>query len=302
MGQRVDAESGLLDEEDTQDTSVDETTPPVTPAKTGHEHGNNQTHGENDLEVVAVLPDDNRVFVEIGDIGAADTLGVLLHDHPSQVRVEQTLADGVGVLVGIGITVVSPVITRPPADGTFDGTTTNGGEPDTERKTSRVGAVSPETMVSWWQILSVCLISVTFQWGKLTCGDTETSEEVIDDGPDSSLDLQGHPKGLDTAVHGDTDDEEDVQPVDMLVPVAACHDSVGNVDLLGVSGARPGGVCWLCRHGDVLRVYVDPCSMVRMRRRRMRAGEGGFKGKGQRRAIKKRRRKRVGNAIERPKK
>lgn len=95
-----------------------------------------------------MLPDDHGVFVEIGDIGAANALGVLLHDHPSQVRVEQTLADGVGVLVGVGITVMGTVVTSPPASRTLDGTTANGSEPDTQGETSGIGAVSPETVVT----------------------------------------------------------------------------------------------------------------------------------------------------------
>ena len=36
VGQRVDAEGSLLNEEDAQDTGVDEATPPVTPSETGH--------------------------------------------------------------------------------------------------------------------------------------------------------------------------------------------------------------------------------------------------------------------------
>jgi hypothetical protein len=43
---------------------------------------------------------------------------------------------------------MSTVATSPPADGAFNGTTTSGGEEDLERKSSRVGAVSPKTVVS----------------------------------------------------------------------------------------------------------------------------------------------------------
>jgi len=93
VGKGVDTEGGLLDEEDTEDTGVDETTEPVTPAETGNEGGEDQTHAENDLEVVLVLPDDNGVVVEVGDVGTANSLGVLLHDHPTEMRVEKTLAD-----------------------------------------------------------------------------------------------------------------------------------------------------------------------------------------------------------------
>jgi len=148
VSQRVDAESGLLDEEDTEDTGVDESTEPVTPAKTSNEHGDDQTHTEDNLEVVAVLPDDDWVLVQIRDVGSANSLGVLLHDHPAEVRVPETLANGVRVLFGIGVTVVSTVATSPPADRTLNGTAANQGEPDAERQGSRVGAVSPETVIT----------------------------------------------------------------------------------------------------------------------------------------------------------
>ena len=79
----------------------------------------------------------------------------------------------------------------------------------------------------------------------LTCCDTQTGEEVVDDGPDGGLELQRDPEGLDAAVHGDTDDEGDVQPVDMLIPVLTGDGGISDMDLL-----RPRGVCRLCRHDD----------------------------------------------------
>jgi hypothetical protein len=148
VGQRVDTESSLLDEEDTQDTSVDETAPPVTPTETSDHHGEDETHERDDFDVVAVLEFDESILVQVGDVSAANAFGVLLHDHPSQVRVQETLADGVGVFFGVGVAVMSTVATSPPADGAFDGTTTGGGEEDLEGKRGRVRAVSPKTVVS----------------------------------------------------------------------------------------------------------------------------------------------------------
>lgn len=148
VGQGVHAEGGLLDEEDTQNTGVDETTEPVTPAETRDQHGDEKTHGEDDLEVVAVLPHNDGVLVKIRDISTADALGVLLHDHPAQVGVEQTLADGIGVLVGIGVTVVSTMVASPPADGALNGTATNSCQPDPQGECSGIRGVSPETVVS----------------------------------------------------------------------------------------------------------------------------------------------------------
>jgi hypothetical protein len=64
------------------------------------------------------------------------------------VRVQETLANGVGVLFGVGVTVVRTVIPSPPADGTLNSTAADGSEPDTERERGGIRAVSPETMVA----------------------------------------------------------------------------------------------------------------------------------------------------------
>lgn len=59
---------------------------------------------------MSVLPDNDGVIVQIGDIGSANSLRVLLHDHPANVRIQETLSDGVGILLRVGITVVSTVV------------------------------------------------------------------------------------------------------------------------------------------------------------------------------------------------
>ena len=148
VSQRVDAESGLLDEENAQDTGVNEATHPVTPTQSSNDGREDESHDEQNLEVVLVLPPDDGILVQIGDVGTANALGVLLHDHPSDVGVDEALADGVGVLLGIGVSVVSTVVTSPPSNGTFDGTTSNGSEVDAEREASGVRAVSPEAVIS----------------------------------------------------------------------------------------------------------------------------------------------------------
>ena len=100
VGEGVDAEGGLLDEEDAEDTGVDEATEEVVPSKTTKEGREDEAHEEDDLQVMPVLPDDNWVLVQITDVCAAGALWVLLHDHPAEVGVEETLTDGVGVFVG----------------------------------------------------------------------------------------------------------------------------------------------------------------------------------------------------------
>lgn len=109
MGQGVDAEGGLLDEADAQNAGVDETTQPVVEHEATEDGGEDEAHEDDALEVVAVLPDNDAVLVEVANVAAADALGVLLEQHPAHVRVQETLADGVGVLVGVCVSVVRAV-------------------------------------------------------------------------------------------------------------------------------------------------------------------------------------------------
>lgn len=134
MGDRIDAEGGLLDDENSEDSGIDETTLPVTPTKTSDEHGEHDTHDEDDAEEVLVLPSDNWALIQIGNVSSAHSLWVLSHDHPSEMRVQKALADGVWILLGIGISVMSSVASCPPSDGAFNGTTTNKGKVDLERE------------------------------------------------------------------------------------------------------------------------------------------------------------------------
>lgn len=93
MSKGVDAEGGLLDDEDSENTSVDESSHPVSPSKTCNQAREDHAHEDDSLDVVSVLPDNDWVIVQIRDIGTANTLWVLLHDHPSEMRVEETLSD-----------------------------------------------------------------------------------------------------------------------------------------------------------------------------------------------------------------
>ena len=181
VSEGVDAESGLLHEEDTENPRVDEASFPVAPAETRYEHGEDETHHEDYLEVVAMLPDDNGIFVEVGDVGTADAFGVLFHDHPAwghgqygcgltgtecqttsccvtvhvglgrlghtKMRVEKTLSHGIGVLVGIGIAMVGPMVSRPPSDRSFDRSAAHGSEEDSKWQCGGIRRVCPQTMI-----------------------------------------------------------------------------------------------------------------------------------------------------------
>lgn len=65
MGKRVDTEGGLLNEEDAEDASVDEATEEVVEGEATKDGGKDQAHEDDDFEIMTVLPDDNRIFVQV---------------------------------------------------------------------------------------------------------------------------------------------------------------------------------------------------------------------------------------------
>lgn len=107
VGKGVDAESRLLNHKDTQNSGVDKSADPIAPAKASDEGREDESHEENTLHEVPVLPNDNRVLVQVRDIGTANSLGVLLHDHPADVAVQEAFANRVGILLSVGVSVVS---------------------------------------------------------------------------------------------------------------------------------------------------------------------------------------------------
>jgi len=138
------------------------------------------------------------------------------------VGVGETFADGVGIFVGIGVTMMSTVISGPPSDRSFNSPTSNSGEEYSKRKSGGVGSVCPKTMVA-------------------SC-DTKSSPKVVDDSEERGLQTKRSPDCLDASVEGNSQDEGDVQPVDMLVPVGSRHGRLSDVSLLGVVGF---GSVWL---------------------------------------------------------
>jgi hypothetical protein len=153
--------AAALDDSHSQNTSVDVAAQEVTPAETAHKRGHDQGHGDDTLDEVAVLPDNDGVFIQISDVGAADAARVLLHDHPADVAVEKTLADGIGILIGIGVAVVRAVKAGPPSRAAFDGGRATGGEEDLEGQRSLVARVSPEAMVAGGWDVSVTLAQLS---------------------------------------------------------------------------------------------------------------------------------------------
>lgn len=165
VGQGVDTKGGLLNDKDSQNTGIDETTNPVTPAKPGNKSREDEGHEEDGLDKVPVLPDDDGVLVEVGDIGAAGALGVLLDDHPANMAVQQTLPHGVGVLFGVGVSVMGAMTLGPPTGRTLHGTSTNSSEVNTEGEASLVTPMSPKTMVTGGDTkASVVVVWITGQY------------------------------------------------------------------------------------------------------------------------------------------
>ena len=242
MGEGVDAERGLLDETDSEDTGVDETAEPVAPTETSDDGRQNEGHENDALEVVAMLPDNDRVLVKVGDIGSAQALGVLFKDHPPDVGVEKTFADGVGVLFGVGVPVMSTVAVRPPADRALNSASTDSSQVELEGSSGLVGGVSPKTMVTYKMVgRSVSttsgrrghLIGTHLNNG-LTSSYSKAGVKVEDDGPDAGIEVERDPVGRDKADDGNDDDESGVEPVNVEVDVGPSHWSVGNVNLLGI--------------------------------------------------------------------
>ena len=69
---------------------------------------------------------------------------------------------------------------------------------------------------------------------RLTGCDTKTSHEIICHGPDRRLPLQRHPPSLDQTIDRYANDECDVQPVNMLVPVGLGDGGLSDVWFLGI--------------------------------------------------------------------
>ena len=68
----------------------------------------------------------------------------------------------------------------------------------------------------------------------VTCRDTKAGGEVVGYCPKRCLELERNPDSLNEAIHRDADNESDIKPVDMFVPVLFCDGSLGDVRLLGI--------------------------------------------------------------------
>ncbi|KAH6702518.1 hypothetical protein EV126DRAFT_228558 [Verticillium dahliae] len=83
--------------------------------------------------------------------------------------------------------------------------------------------------------MSICIMCA------LTCCDTQTSVEVVNDREDSRLPLERNPVGRDEANGGNDEDEKCVEPVDVKPPVTPSNGLAGDVRLLGVGPGTADG-------------------------------------------------------------
>lgn len=132
MSERIDTERGLLDKEESQDTSIDQTTFPIAPAETCNEHREQHSKGQDEKPIVLVLPHNNGIVVQVRDVGAAPVLGVLLEHHPHEVRVPHSLPHTVWVFGCVGPSVVCSMLAAPPANRALNGTASNASKEDSE--------------------------------------------------------------------------------------------------------------------------------------------------------------------------
>ena len=102
--------------------------------------------------------------------------------------------------------------------------------------------------------------------GELTSCNTKTSHEVISDGPDGSFPLERRPVRRNESIDRNSNDESNVEPVDVFVPVRLGDGLLSDVRFLRVvllvtiwlrclchARWRLRRVLWWCSHGVVWR-------------------------------------------------
>jgi len=116
MREGVYAERRVVDKRQTCGTGEEETAPPVSPTETGDGHREEESHGQHQREVVFVLPSDNLVARQVGDVGDTD-LGSWFEDHPADMSPPETLVSRVRIKLGVCVPMMRPMTSRPPLDG-----------------------------------------------------------------------------------------------------------------------------------------------------------------------------------------
>lgn len=116
VGKRVDTESRLLDKQKAKNACIYQTTLPITPAQSSYDHWKQHSKGQDQISIIPVLPNNDRVFVQVRDIRSSIVLGVLLQGHPHKVCIPSPLHHAIGVLGCVCPSVVRSVLAAPPPD------------------------------------------------------------------------------------------------------------------------------------------------------------------------------------------
>jgi hypothetical protein len=69
---------------------------------------------------------------------------------------------------------------------------------------------------------------------KLTSGNTQSCHEIVGNRPDSSLPLERCPVRCKESVDRNSNNESDIEPIDVFVPVGLGNRFLGDVRLLGI--------------------------------------------------------------------
>lgn len=133
MAERVDKESGMLDDDDAEDAGNQESAEGAGPAipEESEKRGKCEADDESDPVAVSMLPHNETIFFEVGDI--VSCFGAESDQEPSDVSPEETAGDTVGVVIFvIGVFMMSAVIGDPIEGGVFEGAGAEdkGGEAD----------------------------------------------------------------------------------------------------------------------------------------------------------------------------
>lgn len=103
--ERVHAERRVVDECQTKSACVNVAAEPVAPQKPGNDRRYNKAHRDNEDVVPLVLPPNNSVPTEVGNICDA-RLDAWFNKHPTDVRPPKAIGRAVRVERGVGVTVV----------------------------------------------------------------------------------------------------------------------------------------------------------------------------------------------------
>ena len=98
MRQRVHTERRMMDHKLTDDATVDESTPVITPSQTGDQGWDTERHERSKPKELVVLEADEFVGLQVRDIGPADCPRILTDQHPKDMGPDQTLLSAIRVL------------------------------------------------------------------------------------------------------------------------------------------------------------------------------------------------------------